>query len=146
MERKLRLNLVSKFESGLRELLPDFSSEKIQSIYIWPGETVWRSDAENCSYFIVLSSQPKGYRDEINIELGWSRFKRFPELMQRPSIVASENIDDEAARQEGTVRLGSLCEPLFDWLPVCSENIQEVVDFLLLNLKEEGVPFLTRIT
>ncbi|MES3022378.1 MAG: hypothetical protein V4857_12435 [Pseudomonadota bacterium] len=145
MDKKLRLRFTTAFAGEMKKAFPEYVAVKLKSIYVWPGESLWRKDTEDCSYFIVLSPHPKGEKDEMTVELGWSRRKRFPELMQRPSIVTKEGVSTAAERDEGSVRIGNLCANAFDWTQVKDATIQDIVSFFILKLEQEGLPFLCRI-
>jgi hypothetical protein len=145
MEKKLRLKFTAAFAQRMTVALPEFTPTEVKSAYVWPGESLWRRNDAECSCFIVLSPEPKGQRDEMNVELAWSRFKRFPELTQRPSLVTHNMISDAASKSEGSVRIGRLCGEEFDWIPVRAETISDVAEFLVTKLSQHGVPFLDRI-
>ncbi|MES2040378.1 MAG: hypothetical protein V4495_21370 [Pseudomonadota bacterium] len=145
MEKKLRLKMIAAFSAEMEKAFPEFLPVKIKSMYIWPGESVWERTTESSSSFIVLSPDPKGQRDEMTIELGWSRFKRFPELMQRPSITTTESISTANNLNEGSVRIGSLCEDGVDWVHINEETISETASIFILKLRQHGMPFLNHL-
>jgi hypothetical protein len=145
MEKKLRIKLATAFRVEMEKNFPEFASIKMKSMYIFPGEFIWKRDTDACSYFIILSPDPRGQRDEANIELGWSRHKRFPELPQRPSLVTAKSISNAGDKDEGTVRIGSLSGGQYDWTPVRDETIFDVVAFFVCELQRNGMAFFNRI-
>lgn len=144
MQKNLKAKVAALFAEEMKMAFPDFVQVKMKSMYIWPGEVLWRKDADDCSYFIVLSPETKG-RDEVTVELGWSRLKRFPELMQRPALVTAEAIANAERKDEGTVRLGRLAADQWDWMPVNDELVPAVVAFFMEKLRQDGIPFLRRM-
>lgn len=144
MQKHLRAKAVALLSEQMTKAFPDFIQVKMKSVYIWPGEVLWRKDAEDCSYFVVLSPEAKG-RDEVTVELAWSRLKRFPELMQRPALVTADAIANAEEKDEGTVRLGMLAREHWGWVPVNDESISDVVAFFMAKLRKDGIPFLSRI-
>lgn len=145
MDKTLRTKLVLAFDKALTRQFSAFAQVKIKSMYIWPGETVWRREGAACSYFLILSPEAKGQSNAVTVELGWSRLKRFPELSQRPSLSTPAQLQAAASRDEGTVRIGSLCDGSFDLLQVDEPGLQAVVDLLMEKLKVVGMPFLDQI-
>ncbi|MFP5391845.1 MAG: hypothetical protein ACLGI6_09910 [Gammaproteobacteria bacterium] len=142
MDRKIRIKAVNMFGLEMGKFFPEFRPVKIKSMYLGPGTSVWQKDSTDCSYFVMFCPEPKGQQDLVTVELGWSRLKRFPELMQIPSIAFPKDVPSAHKREEGIVRIGTLCDAEFGWVPVKDETIASVVEFLIEKLQRIGIPFL----
>lgn len=124
------------FEKEMKSKLPQFELIKIKSVYIFPGERIFRWIPKSSLHcFIILSPSHKGY-DEFTIEIGWSVLGRFPELSVRPSPVksADENI---FSRSEFICRLTNLNPDITEWWKF--DHIEDPIDMLF----KESVPIST---
>jgi hypothetical protein len=146
MDRKLRKRAFDLFARHMKESLPTFKPFRAKSLYVWPGEVVWE-DAEtmgDTTLFIILSPEPKG-RDQFTVELGWSRLRRFPELIQRPSLAFQSEFERCYERDEATVRLSSLTDH-HSWIDLYDDNVNVAVATQVRNLLDHGIPFLQAVS
>ena len=94
------------FEQHMKRSLPDYVPVKISSIYFTPGDRAFEKKAGNgTSLWISLSINPK--YESFNIEIGWSKLGRWPELSMRPSSIRP-NGSSEFAKEEYITRLSFL--------------------------------------
>jgi hypothetical protein len=107
--------LRQEFGSRMRAETPEFAEQKPKAPCYWPGERVFvRNVGASMPQLLILSPHGKGH-DSFTVEIGWSRLGRLPELSTRPSIPRDE---PPFGLAEYLTRLGSLDEPLWDFLPI----------------------------
>lgn len=108
MRKEYGKALRAVFTQEMKAHLPQFLPIKVSSFYIFPGEKAFRwVPAEPNHFWIILCPDQKG-REAFTLELGWSRFGRFPELGTRPSTKVPSKNRDEFALDEYVCRLGML--------------------------------------
>ena len=144
MDKKLKKRIYDVLARLIHELLPSFVPFQEKTKYLWPGEKAWEdtSSTQNASLYIIFSPEYKG-RDQFTIEIAWSRLRRFPELIRRPSLAISGRgeIEQCYVYQEASVRLPRLVEEE-SWVDVNNDNVDEAVARQFKTLLDYGVPFL----
>lgn len=104
MRKEYGQALRSLFERAMAQHCPDYEPVKVTSNYMWPGERAFRKRIDGVAdLWIVLSPNQKF--EQFSVELGWSRFQRFPELSMRPSPIAPSDAFDQ---DEYFCRLGEI--------------------------------------
>jgi len=96
------------FSAQMKQFLPQFEENKVESIYCAPGERAYRwiaHDPIHC--WIVLSPDLKGY-DQFHVLIGWSKRARYPELSMIPCAESPTPDHAEFAKDEFLIRLPSL--------------------------------------
>jgi hypothetical protein len=144
MEKKLRLKIAGEFGRAMERVFPMFEPTVIKSIFVSTSKSLWRCDSETSSYFILLAPEPKNQQDSITVELGWSKLRRFPEVIQIPSVAFPVDVPGSYVLDEGVVRIHTLFDNEFGWVDVTDENVSEVVRFFIEKLEQKGIPFLQR--
>lgn len=103
------------FSKKMRETLPEFKEEKVQSAYLWPGQRAFgRLVAGSLQCWIVLSPSPKDY-DEFTVLIGWSTLGRYPELSVIPSPQSPSPDRAEFSQPEYLTRLPQLWTQRDEW-------------------------------
>lgn len=128
------------------ENFPAFEPYKEKSMYIWPGELVFRSTELIApkTAFVIFSPEPKG-REQFTVELAWSTDEQFPKLPQRPSGVPAEN-ERLLSRAQAAVRLLTLADPnAGSWLEVNKDAVDFTARQVIEELRQYGIPYLQRI-
>jgi hypothetical protein len=153
--------LRSLFEKAMAQHCPTYEPTKVTSDYIWPGERAFRKRFNGVGdLWIVLS--PNHKFEQFSIDIGWSRFARFPELSMRPSSIAPL---DAYGQNEYFCRLGELVHGHDHWwtieqfqapptiedlmtsleklsASVAMERVQPRVDDAIEALEKHGIPYL----
>ncbi|HPB29617.1 MAG TPA: hypothetical protein PLU41_05455 [Acidobacteriota bacterium] len=103
------------FSKQMKERLPEFREEKVQSVYLWPGQRAFgRSVSGSLKCWIVLSPSPKDY-DEFTVLVGWSTLGRYPELTVIPSPILPSPDRGEFRQAEYLTRLPQLWTHKDEW-------------------------------
>ncbi|HOB51129.1 MAG TPA: hypothetical protein PK176_09985 [Acidobacteriota bacterium] len=103
------------FAKQMKERLPEFKEETVQSVYLWPGQRAFgRSVSGSLKCWIVLSPSPKDY-DEFTVLIGWSTWGRYPELSVIPSIQSPSPDRAEFSQPEYLTRLPQLWTQRDEW-------------------------------
>jgi len=142
MEKKLKRRAIEKFIRCINETLPSFVPLEEKNNYLFPGEKVWldAKTLDDATLYILFCPEHKG-RDQFTIEIGWSKLFRFPELIQRPSLVSKADFDKRYQQQEAVTRLSYLTGEK-EWIDINESNIEEVIQAQARNLVVYGMPFL----
>ncbi len=86
MRKEYGKALFTEFSRLLRERAPEWKPVSIKSIYVFPGNKLFRWVPEEPNHcYVILVPHHRG-SDDFVVELGWSRLGRFPELHMRPSF------------------------------------------------------------
>jgi hypothetical protein len=98
---------------------PEFRQIKC-SDSLFPGQLVFQWDVnKNLACFLILLPSQKGV-DEFTIEMGWSKFGRFPELRSRPSILTPD--ENSYSNAEAIFRLTALSRGKDFWWKVGNQS------------------------
>ena len=129
----------------MTEALPSFAPFNEKNLYLWPSEKVWvdATTFTNATLYILFCPESKG-RDQFTIELGWSKLRRFPELIQRPSLAFKADFENCYERQEVITRLPYLTEEN-EWIDINGDDVEEIILKQMKNLIDCGMPFLLGI-
>lgn len=133
---------VALLDQQLRDAASGHERVKIQSLYVWPSDVVWRRDWSAISTFIVYGPSPKR-PNEAGIYLCWSRQMRFPELSARPWILLGAGGDSPLTLAEGSFFVSDLAPDLPAWMHFAPDRpveavLQPYVDVLL----HKALPFI----
>lgn len=85
------------FTTALRAAFPEFEPVALQSMYVFPGERLFRwvpFEPLHC-WIILVPGRTGG--ESFSVEIAWSARARFPELSMRPSPETSGGSRDEHA-------------------------------------------------
>ncbi|NLI48156.1 MAG: hypothetical protein GX414_13705 [Acidobacteria bacterium] len=103
------------FSKQMKERLPEFKEEKVQSVYLWPGQRAFsRPLSGSLKCWIVLSPSPKDF-DEFTVLIGWSTLGRYPELSVIPSPQSPSPDRVEFSQPEYLTRLPQLWTRQDEW-------------------------------
>ncbi|MDH3317564.1 MAG: hypothetical protein OER43_17585 [Gammaproteobacteria bacterium] len=99
--------LRSAFERQMKAKVPRFAAFKTKSMYVFPGERIFRWAATDSLHCFVIMVPSRKDTDEFTVEVGWSTHGRFPELGMRPSdSPSSDRVEFE--RDEFVCRMSEL--------------------------------------
>ena len=145
MDKAIRTSLWKQFTAAL-PAFPSLDLYKEKSVYVWPGELVFRSRqlTPSRTAFVIISPSQKG-REQFTVELAWSMNDQFPSLAQRPSGVPHQN-ESLLSRPQAAVRLFTLANPTAsDWIDVNKDSIGDAVERTVSELRQYGLPYLSRV-
>lgn len=120
MRKEYGAALRELFAARMKAELPAWREVPAPKAWFFPGERLYQRDDHPAAWqFILLQPDMKDH-DSFEIEIGWSRLKRVPELSMRPSMEAPESAE-ALAREEYACRLSSLIpgrvrEPAPGWI------------------------------
>lgn len=147
MNKKIKNKLFSKCLESILTEIPEFVEYSEKSIYIAPGEVLFRSMTliNQKAAFIIL--KPHNKYDKVTVEVGWSSSGFFPKLIQRPSGGSAQE-SEMLLRSEAVVRVPSirtLSGMMDDWLPVSAGEEEIVSGQIMRMLLNDGIPYLLRV-
>jgi hypothetical protein len=146
MDKSVRTSLWKKLSTMMAEGFREFEPYKEKSVYIWPGELVFRSTEliSPKTAFVIFSPETKG-REQFTVELAWSIDAHFPKLTQRPSDVPAGN-EKMLSRPQAAVRLPTIADPNGgSWIDVGIDTVDIVVRRVMEELVQHGIPYLRRV-
>jgi hypothetical protein len=123
------------FAGQIKEKVPEFQEEKVESIYFWPGQRAFsRSVSDSLKCWIILCPSPKDY-DEFTILVGWSVFGRYPELSVIPSMIMPSDDRKEFNENEYMIRLPQLWSKDDIWWVVEEFNTSPTIEELQKSME-----------
>jgi len=87
LRRKLNQALRKEFGARIKDRLPQFKRVGIDGLV--PGQTAWCLALPEVHFFLVIV--PHSKFDEFNIEVGWSKEKRYPFTISPPPFLPSHS-------------------------------------------------------
>lgn len=144
MDKKLKKRVTDQFAACMQAELPSFSLYLGSRDYLFDAETVWEDSSTMAGVYlyVILTPEFKG-RDQFTIEIAWSRLRRFPQLVRRPSLSFASEFENCFEAHEASARLPKIISLDQDsWIDINKDNVDEVMHKQFMDLMKYGMPFL----
>ncbi len=107
MRKEYGAALRELFAARIKAELPSWREIPVPKTWFFPGERLYVRDDHPAAWQVIVLQPDMKDHDAFDIQIGWSRLKRVPELSMRPSMEAPDS-PEALAREEYVCRLSSL--------------------------------------
>jgi hypothetical protein len=119
MRKEYGAALRELFAARMKTELPAWRELPAPKTWFFPGERLYVREDHPAAWQVLLLQPDMKDHDAFNIEIGWSRLKRVPELSMRPSLEVPDSAE-ALARDEYACRLGDMLpargQPASGWI------------------------------
>ena len=119
MRKEYGAALRELFGARMKTELPAWREVPAPKTWFFPGERLYVRDDHPAAWQVILLQPDMKDHDAFNIEIGWSRLKRVPELSMRPCMEAPDSAE-ALVREEYVCRLGDMLpargQPASGWI------------------------------
>ncbi|MDM4769189.1 hypothetical protein [Solimonas sp. SE-A11] len=107
MRKEYGAALRELFAARMKAEFPAWREVPAPKTWFFPGERLYVRDDHPAAWQVIVLQPDMKDHDSFDIEIGWSRLKRVPELSMRPSLESPDSAE-ALAREEYICRLSSL--------------------------------------
>lgn len=107
MRKEYGAALRELFAARMKADLPAWREMPAPKTWFFPGERLYVRDDHPAAWQLIVLQPDMKDHDSFDIEIGWSRWKRVPELSMRPGMEAPDSAE-ALVREEYVCRLSSL--------------------------------------